>query len=725
MGVLYTGYLDKRNPVSGTYKQRFVVLTLESLHWFKRSEGYDLFGEERGNLPLGSILTTRILDEDATTFEIQGTDTKKRFFRAPSNAVCEEWVSAVRSAIKLSQSANNKRGINRRTSLSGIKNFDIEDANSDENSDVTVLLMSLLSVEKHTETVIARKPDWNRIISVPNIAKGDQILLSTSNGGIIRLSYDTIVAKCEEGEEFETSIQNVKLASSLKITLTLESLNLGSMGAAAGGRVREKSVTTTDLLVDMAMTLSNDRPMAINLVLSMMVLVVAISSFRAIGVDTTLLFLFAALLSGFNCNTILRRVYAGETDSHKRIAVRMVLHGHAFTSPDAPIKAAEETIPQRFIDGYVFHEPKSFLIVIFLYINTYFILVHSCNGDVKEARRRWDITRHWREAEGVNHILEEPQPNFSLIKSMYPHFNCGVGKTGHHIFWERPGEFQPAQLAARGIRTEELVRHWLFCTEYQWEVMCEGDQNAKSIAVIDAKGVSMSDLAGSNMEYIKKTVGFANMHYPERSYVIFVVNAPFFASLAWKLVKPLVHENTQNKVKILSSHETLKGLLEHIDIDQIPEYYGGNMDFGGHDSCRFSCPDVVEMEEYVRKLNEGENGPPQSKIPFSDKANGDHNLPETPGKGDGSDSGAPPGIPGEDPMNGSNHGLSAHNLHDLHSDRGVHSLRRASSVNRPPSQYDFSSPASDGVSAMTSPTVTVGALSPRQGRHGSISSAHP
>jgi hypothetical protein len=304
---------------------------------------------------------------------------------------------------------------------------------------------------------------------------------------------------------------------------------------------------------------------------------------------------------------------------------------------------------------------------------------------MKEARRRWDITRHWRESEGVNHILEEPQPHFSLIKSMYPHFNCGRGKEGHTIFWERPGEFQAAQLAARGIRTDDLVRHWLFCTEYQWEVMCQGDQTAKSIAVIDAKGVTMSDLAGSNMDYIKKTVGIANMHYPERSYVIYVINAPFFASIGWKLLKPLVHENTQKKVKILSASETLKGLQEHIDITQIPEYYGGQLDFGGHDSCRFSSPDVVDMEEYVKRLN-GE-GVIQSNVPFSASAPVSTELPETPTpKADGAQS-APPGKAGEQ------------REPETYSERpaGGPAHRRASGVMRPASAMDFSSPApSDG-----------------------------
>jgi hypothetical protein len=32
----------------------------------------------------------------------------------------------------------------------------------------------------------------------------------------------------------------------------------------------------------------------------------------------------------------------------------LILHGHAFTSPDAPIKnEVDDSIPKRFIDGYV------------------------------------------------------------------------------------------------------------------------------------------------------------------------------------------------------------------------------------------------------------------------------------------------------------------------------------------------------------------------------------
>lgn len=350
LGVLYTGYVEKRNPVTGGYQKRFLVLTMEALHWFKRSEGYDLFGEERGQISLGNILTIRVLDDDPSMFEIQGTDSKKRVLRAHSNAICEEWVTAIRSAIKLSTS--HRRAGGRRGSLAGIKNFETDEREAEENSEVSVLFISVISAANHTEVVIARQPEWNRVIAIPLVGKDDKIVISLSNGGIVRMPFEVLQAKSEEGAEFETSIQNVKLASSLRITLQLEAVNLGSLGNIAGRKRHEGNLNTLDMIADMAISLSNDRSTAINLVLSMMVIVVALSSLRAIGLDTTLLFLFAALLSGYNCNLILQRVYTGESDAHRKISVRMILHGHAFTSPDAPIKEAEDTIPQRFIDGY-------------------------------------------------------------------------------------------------------------------------------------------------------------------------------------------------------------------------------------------------------------------------------------------------------------------------------------------------------------------------------------
>ena len=68
--------------------------------------------------------------------------------------------------------------------------------------------------------------------------------------------------------------------------------------------------------------------------------------------------------------------------------------------------------------------------------------------------------------------------------------------------------------------------------------------------------------------------------------MIYIVNAPGWFSMLWRMIRPMVHPNTQKKVRILSRSETLNGLQEFISIENIPEYYGGKLDFGGKDSCR-------------------------------------------------------------------------------------------------------------------------------------------
>lgn len=537
-------------------------------------------------------MTVTVLDEDSTTLEIQGTDTKKRYFRASTTVFCEEWVSAIRSAIK----AHARRPAGRRATLNNFRGV-IEDTEEEyEKTDVNVLLVSLKSSASHAEVVITRNPEWNRVITISAVKFGDQIIISTSNGGQIILQYENIMMRAEDGHDFDVAVQGVPLASSIKISLELLPLAYQMLDRQRQRINGKQSIHSR--LVEWAAVVTSDRASAISTVLSLMVLMAGVRSLssRAIGPEGTLLLLFAGALSIYNLYRTIEAAREGaiamttQQGGNRGLPLRLVLHGHTFTSPDAPINDPESEIPQRFITG--------------------------CDGDMKEARRRWDITRHWREAEGVNTILDEPQPYFFLIKKMYPHYHAGRGRDGHVVFYERPGDFENAQLASRGVNTDHLIRHWLFTTEYQWNVLCNGDDLAKGIAVIDIGNVKMGDLAGDNLSFLKKTIAFANQHYPERSHVIFIINAPFFFSMLWRVVKPLVHENTQKKVRILSSKETLSGLQEHISIENIPVFYGGQLTCGdgSKDCCRFSSEESLAINDFVRRINDRHSV--GSKVPF-------------------------------------------------------------------------------------------------------------
>ena len=221
LGVLYTGYLDKKSRgvgsyISSSYKKRFAVLTTEAIHWFKRNEGYDLFGEEKGQVPLINILSIRVLDNDSSQFELQSSDNNSRYFRASSTSACEEWVSAVRSAMKaaMKPGTNNKTGLvvkaNRKT-LSGIRNMFLDNEtdrslDSGSSQEVAIFLVSHRSMKKATEIVLGRNIPWMKRVQVADAFPGDELIISTSNGGTLTVSFSLLEEKALSGEEFEVSM---------------------------------------------------------------------------------------------------------------------------------------------------------------------------------------------------------------------------------------------------------------------------------------------------------------------------------------------------------------------------------------------------------------------------------------------------------------------------------------------------------------------------------------
>jgi hypothetical protein len=59
-----------------------------------------------------------------------------------------------------------------------------------------------------------------------------------------------------------------------------------------------------------------------------------------------------------------------------------------------------------------------------------------------------------------------------------PHISCTdcvgvvcVDKLGQFVYYERPTEMELTQILARGMTLQEMVRHWIFVTEYQYEVL--------------------------------------------------------------------------------------------------------------------------------------------------------------------------------------------------------------------------------------------------------------
>eukprot|EP00968_Pinguiococcus_pyrenoidosus_P014346 scaffold1307_cov200-Pinguiococcus_pyrenoidosus.AAC.35 len=231
-------------------------------------------------------------------------------------------------------------------------------------------------------------------------------------------------------------------------------------------------------------------------------------------------------------------------------------------------------------------------------------------------RLMWEITSKWRKAEKIDDILDEPQPNFNNIKRYYPHFCCGRARDGDVVYYEQVGSIQLQSLKDMGLTIEELVRHYIFTTEFMWR-MTHPKTGGRVLTVFDVEGVALSDLAGDAKQFLLKSMSLVQNHYPERSKKILIVNAPGWFSIIWKAIRGWINEETRKKISILTSSETLSGIMELVAEDQIPCCYGGKLKVGdgSKDAMRFYSPQEIDMRQYVEALNQ-RHGSDKTEVPM-------------------------------------------------------------------------------------------------------------
>lgn len=248
------------------------------------------------------------------------------------------------------------------------------------------------------------------------------------------------------------------------------------------------------------------------------------------------------------------------------------------SNPGVPPRPAQESdVPERFVRG--------------------------CNGNTEEARQRWKVTLAWRAENNVDNILNEPQPDFKIIKQCYPHFFHGSSKAGHPVYYEQLGKINIARLRENGVTVERLLRYYVFLTEYLWNEI-EPDPNGQLVTILDLEGVGLKDLGGEALDFMKQASKIVQEHYVERCHKMFLVNVPYVFSFIWKMVQPLINENTRRKITILSSDYTQ--IQNTIDSDQLPARYGGTSPPLG------DSPQEEAFRNFVEVLNSGGHSPAQT-----------------------------------------------------------------------------------------------------------------
>eukprot|EP00622_Pseudochattonella_farcimen_P000172 FR734616.1.p1 GENE.FR734616.1~~FR734616.1.p1 ORF type:complete len:335 (+),score=31.49 FR734616.1:59-1006(+) len=205
-------------------------------------------------------------------------------------------------------------------------------------------------------------------------------------------------------------------------------------------------------------------------------------------------------------------------------------------------------IPQKFIDGTV------------------------NDGGESEALRRWKITYQWRQDNGIDTMLDKPMPNFDVIKRFYPHFWCGRARKGSICYYEKVGRVDLKAMKSAGVTVPQIINYYTYMTEYMWNVISPEPEGpaSKCLTIFDVGGVSIFEVVGEVLEFIKGTSGIAGDHYPERCANILIINAPKIFSSIWSMISPMINPVTRDKVRISCAGEaTTNEMMTLIDRDQL------------------------------------------------------------------------------------------------------------------------------------------------------------
>lgn len=197
--------------------------------------------------------------------------------------------------------------------------------------------------------------------------------------------------------------------------------------------------------------------------------------------------------------------------------------------------------------------------------------------------------------------------DIGAIYKYFPVWFQGFDKQMRPVSYRQFGKFEIWNVLAL-TTMERLIRFHAWETEQALRSMyslsfSSGYNIETFVLVIDAAGWNMKLATADAFTFIKGMAVTDSDHYPERLGTMVIINAPAVLSFAWRIIQGFLDSVTKEKIKILPSNpEEWRPVLQHyIDMDQIPQQYGGTAkDLSPDEAIGAMNPPVVDVTEEVR-----------------------------------------------------------------------------------------------------------------------------
>ncbi|CAH0368054.1 unnamed protein product [Pelagomonas calceolata] len=178
-------------------------------------------------------------------------------------------------------------------------------------------------------------------------------------------------------------------------------------------------------------------------------------------------------------------------------------------------------------------------------------------------------------------ILSEKLPKEELLNGVMNARVGGVDFQGHLVWCEQLGDI--AGVVKKGLTVDEakvLRMKTLEAIRAAQIRACEtrGPRRYKNVYVMDLSKLSTMSMSSSSVrDMAKAIVTGAGSFFPETAWKLFIVNAPFIFRSAYKVISPLIHPVTRDKIKILGGKSAYLPAMQKagIPLSALPESMGG------------------------------------------------------------------------------------------------------------------------------------------------------
>lgn len=244
----------------------------------------------------------------------------------------------------------------------------------------------------------------------------------------------------------------------------------------------------------------------------------------------------------------------------------------------------------------------------------------ACAGDQAAARSRIEERARWRRAVPAAICARHNQCAFSKLLEGVPIGSCGVDNDGDPVVVLCGGRFNMRYAESIGVSRENMVDFsillMLFCCE---SLLPLPASTARRITiVVDASGIGLQHATPSFIR-VGTDIGWVHyMHFPSILKRIIVVNAGFVCRAVWKIIQPIVTDETKAVTSFVSASDSARALLAIAPPHSIPEFLGGK----GRNAAIFGTTSAAaeddahmynmkrEIESFADRMRRAQERPP-------------------------------------------------------------------------------------------------------------------